>query len=105
MGGGGVTIIRIPKSSVPYGEGGGGGSQSFGYLNHQCCMGIPSKGYRMGIPSKGYRMGIPSRGYRMGIPGSIPVAGRGCPYSKLYQVKLCRTVAARTSVKSTIPFN
>ena len=36
-------------------RGEGGASQSFAYLNHQC------------------RMGIPSRGYRMGIPGSIPV--------------------------------
>ena len=79
-------------------KGGGRASQSFGYLNHQCRMGIPSRGYRMGIPDRGYRMGIPGS-VRMGIPG------RECPYSKLYQVKLCRTVAARTSVKSTIPFN
>ena len=43
---------------------GGGASQSFGYLNHQC---------RIGIPSRGYRMDIRDRGYRMGIPGSIPV--------------------------------
>ena len=27
----------------------GGASQSFGCLNHQCCMGIPGRKYRMGI--------------------------------------------------------
>ena len=30
--------------------GGGGASESFGCLNHQCRMGMPSGGYRMGIP-------------------------------------------------------
>ena len=56
----------------------------------------------MGIPSRGYRMGMPDRGYRIGIPGSIPVAdAHTASYIKLS----CRTVAARTSVKSTIPFN
>ena len=43
---------------------GEGSSKSFGYLNHQCCMGIPGRGCRMGIPD---------REYRMGIPDSIPV--------------------------------
>ena len=27
----------------------GGASQSFGCLNHQCCMGIPGRKYGMGI--------------------------------------------------------
>ena len=32
-------------------------SQSFGYLNYQCCK-LPGTGYRMGIPYRVYRMGI-----------------------------------------------
>ena len=60
---------------------GGGGrmwaSQSFAYLNHQCCMVIPGSGYCMGMLDRGYRMVMLGRGYRMGM------LGRGYRYSKL----------------------
>ena len=50
------TVLQYVQILTLKMEGGGGGaSQSFVYLNHQC------------------RMGIPSRGYRIGIPGSTPV--------------------------------
>ena len=54
-----------------------GASQSFAYLNHQCCMVIPGRGYCMGMLDRGYRMGMLDRGYRMGM------LGRGYRYSKL----------------------
>ena len=61
--------------------GGGGGrmwaSQTFAYLNHQCCMVIPGSGYCMGMLDRGYRMVMLGRGYRMGM------LGRGYRYSKL----------------------
>ena len=41
-----------------------GASQSFAYLNHQCCMVIPGSGYYMGMLGRGYRMDILGRGYR-----------------------------------------
>ena len=63
-----------------------GASQSFAYLNHQCCMVIPGSGYCMGMLDRGYRMVMLGKGYGMVIPGRgyrMVMLGRGYRYSKL----------------------
>ena len=63
-----------------------GTSQSFAYLNHQCCMVIPGSGYCMGMLARGYCMVMLGRGYRMGMLDTgyrMGMLGRGYRYSKL----------------------